>query len=75
MTINGNRRFKGNDGKSYFVQDSHKADAGKGKYILTVRQGDFYKICYNTSLNVLHFNTIKEAQREVLYCADFITTL
>ena len=26
MTINGSRQFKGNDGKSYLVQDAYKAD-------------------------------------------------
>ena len=35
MTINGARRFKGNDGKSYLVQNAHKADIHKGKYNLT----------------------------------------
>lgn len=75
MTINGARRFKGNDGKSYFVQNSYKADSGKGKYILTVKENGFYKICYDMFLNVLYFNSIKDAQREVLYSAEFIQTM
>lgn len=75
MTINGSRRFRGNNGKSYFVQNSCYADAAKGKYILTVKENGFYKICYDMFLNVLHFDSIKDAQREVLYSADFIQTI
>ena len=43
MTINGARRFKGNDGKSYLVQNAHKADIHKGKYNLTVKVNGVYK--------------------------------
>lgn len=32
MRINGSRQFKGNDGKSYLVQDAHKSDMHKGIY-------------------------------------------
>lgn len=75
MTVNGSRRFRGNDGKSYFVQNSCKGDSEKGKYILTVNENGIYKICYDIFLNVLHFNSIKDAQREVLYSAELIQTM
>lgn len=74
MKINGTRKFKGTDGKRYFVQNSCKSDCGKGKYILTMQEGDFYKICYDNFMNVMYFKTIKDAQREVLFHSDFITT-
>ena len=75
MTVNGARRFKENNGKSYFVQNSFKSDSAKGKYILTVKENGIYKICYDMFLNVLHFDSIKDAQREVLYSAEFIQTM
>ena len=75
MTINGSRRFRGNDKRSYFVQDAYKAERHKGKYILTVKENGVYKLCYDLLYNVLYFNTIKDAQREVLHAADFIRTM
>lgn len=75
MTVNGARQFRGNDGKSYFVQDIHKADMHKGKYILTVKVNGIYKLCYDMFYKLLYFDTIKDAQREVLYSADFIRTM
>ena len=75
MTVNGSRQFRGNDGKSYFVQDIHKADMHKGKYILTVKVNGIYKLCYGMFYKLLYFDTIKDAQREVLYSADFIRTM
>lgn len=75
MTVNGSRQFRGNDGKSYFVQDIHKADMHKGKYILTVKVNGIYKLCYGMFYKLLYFDTIKNAQREVLYSADFIRTM
>lgn len=75
MTINGSRQFKGNDGKSYLVQDAYKADRHKGKYNLTVKINGVYKLCYDTFYKLLYFDSIKNAQREVLYNADFIKTL
>lgn len=75
MRINGARQFRGNDGQSYLVQDAHKADMHKGKYILTVKVNGMYKLCYDVLYNLLYFNTVKDAQREVLYRADFIRTM
>lgn len=75
MRINGARQFRGNDGKSYLVQDAHKADMHKGKYILTVKVNGMYKLCYDMFYKLLYFDTIKDAQREVLYSADFIRTM
>lgn len=75
MRINGARQFRGNDGNSYLVQDAHKADTHKGKYILTVKVNGVYKLCYDMFYKLLYFNTIKDAQREVLYSADFIRTM
>lgn len=72
MTVNGKRRFKGNDGHRYFVQNSAKADAYKGKYILTREVGNFWKLCYGGGWNVLHFDTIKDAQRLVLLAPETI---
>lgn len=70
MTINGARRFKGNDGKSYLVQNAHK-----GKYNLTVKVNGVYKLCYGLAYNLLYFDSIKDAQREVMCGAEFIQTL
>ena len=74
MTVNGSRQFKGNDGKSYLIQNALKADImkGKGKYILTVKENGSYSPCYDMFYNLLYFNTIKDAQREVLYSSDFL---
>ena len=67
MRINGNRRFKGNDGKSYFVQGE------RNKYYLTVLEDGFYKICYDLCYNIKYFKTIKEAQREIFYNGLYFT--
>lgn len=67
MTINRNRKFKGNDGKSYFVQGK------KNEYYLTVLENGFYKICYDFCYNVMYFKTIKDAQREILYSGLYYT--
>lgn len=75
MTVNGSRRFRGNDKKSYFVQDVCSTDRHKGKYILTVKENGMYKLYCDMFYNVLYFNTIKDAQRKVLYGADFISTM
>lgn len=75
MTINGARQFRGNDGKSYLVMNTPMADRHKGKYILGVKVNGIYKLCYGMCRNLLHFDTIKDAQREVLYSADFIRTM
>ena len=75
MTINGARRFKGNDGKSYLVQNAHKADIHKGKYNLTVKVNGVYKLCYGLAYNLLYFDSIKDARREVMCGAEFIQTL
>ncbi len=75
MTVNGSRRFRGNDKKSYFVQDAYKADRHKGKYNLYLMENGMYKLCCDMFYNVLYFNTIKDAQRKVLYGADFIQTM
>lgn len=75
MTINGARQFRGNDGKSYLVMNTPMADRHKGKYILAVKVNGIYKLCHGMCRNLLHFDTIKDAQREVLYSADFIRTI
>lgn len=75
MTINGARQFRGNDGKSYLVQNACSADKNKGKYILTVKKNGRYNLCYDMGFRLLYFNTIKDAQREVLYSAEFIRTM
>lgn len=75
MTINGARRFKGNDGKSYLVQNAHKADICKGKYNLTVKVNGVYKLCYGLAYNLLYFDSIKDAQRKVLHGAELIQTI
>lgn len=67
MTINGNRRFKGDDGKSYFIQGE------KGKYYITVLENEFYKICYNFVFDVMYFKTIKDAQREIMFNGLYYT--
>ncbi len=75
MKINGARRFRGNDGKSYLVQNAHKADIRKGKYNLTVKVNGVYKLCYGLAYNLLYFDSIKDAQREVLHGAELIQTM
>ena len=75
MRINGARQFRGNDKRSYLVQDAYKTDRHKGKYNLTVKVNGVYKLCYDMCYNLLYFNSIKDAQREVLYSADFIRTM
>lgn len=75
MRINGARQFRGNDGKSYLVMNAPAADRHKGKYILGVKVNGIYKLCYDMLYNLLHFDTIKDAQREVLYSADFIRVM
>lgn len=75
MKINGSRRFRGNDGKSYLVQNAHKADIRKGKYNLTIKVNGVYKLCYGLAYNLLYFDSIKDAQREVLHGAEFIQTM
>lgn len=75
MRINGARQFRGNDGKSYLVQDAHKSDMHKGKYILAFKVNDVYKLCYDMFYKLLYFDTIKDAQREVPYSADFIRVM
>ena len=69
MTINGNRRFKGNDGKSYLVQGK------KGAYFLTVLENGFYKIRYDLTYNIKYFKTIKDAQRDVLFSEGSYQTI
>ena len=75
MTVNGARQFRGNDGRSYLVQDAHKADRHKGKYIMTVKVNGAYKLCYGMFFNLLFFGSIKDAQREVMYHAEFINVM
>ena len=75
MTINGSRQFKGNDGRSYMIQNACSADSDKGKYNLTVKVNGIYKLCYDMFFHLMFFDTIKDAQREVLYSADFIKTM
>ena len=75
MTINGSRQFRGNDGKSYMVQDVCSADRNNGRYNLTVKVNGVYKLCYDMFFKLLFFDTIKDAQREVLSSADFIKTM
>jgi len=75
MTVNGSRQFRGNDGKSYFVQNACKTDSHNGKYNLTVKINGRYKLCYDMCYKLLYFDSIKDAQREVLHCADFIRTM
>ena len=75
MTVNGSRQFRGNDGRSYLVQDAHKADSHNGKYNLTVKVNGRYKLCYDMCYKLLYFDSIKDAQREVMYSADFIRTM
>ena len=75
MKINGARRFRGNDGKSYLVQNAHKADIRKGKYNLTVKVNGVYKLCSGLAYNLLYFDRIKDAQREVLHGAELIQTM
>lgn len=75
MTINGARQFKGNDDKSYLVQNTCNHDRNNGKYNLTVKVNGIYKLCYDMGYRLLYFDTIKNAQREVLYSADFIRTM
>ena len=75
MTINGARQFKGNNGKSYLVQNACSNDRNNGKYNLTVKINGINKLCYDMGYRLLYFDTIKDAQREVLYSADFIRTM
>ncbi len=75
MTINGSRQFKGNDGRSYMIQNVCSADSDKGKYNLTVKINGAYRLCYDMFFKLLFFDSIKDAQREVLYSADFIRTM
>lgn len=75
MIINGARQFKGNDGKSYIVQNTCSADRNNGKYNLAVKVNGVYKLCYDMFFKLLFFDTIKDAQREVLYSAEFIRTI
>lgn len=75
MTVNGARQFKGNDNQSYLVMNTPMADRNKGKYILAIKINGTYKLCYDIGYRLMYFNTIKDAQREVLYSADFIRTM
>lgn len=75
MTINGSRQFRGNDSRSYMVQNTCSADRNKGKYNLAVKVNGVYKLCYDMVFKLLFFDTIKDAQREVLYSAEFIRTI
>ena len=75
MTINGSRQFKGNDGKNYMIRNACSSDSDKGKYNLAVKINGIYRLCYNMFFQLMFFNTIKDAQREVLYSADFIRTM
>ena len=45
MTINGSRQFRGNDNRSYMVQNTCSADRNKGKYNLAVKVNGVYKLC------------------------------
>lgn len=75
MRINGARQFRGNDGKIYLVMNTPAADRHKGKYILGVKVNGTYRLCRDMLYNLLHFDTVKDAQREVLYSADFIRVM
>lgn len=76
MTINGRRKFVGNDGRKYYVQDLCKQDKVDDlKYMLTVDIDGRNKLCYDPWLRMLKFATIKNAQRFVMYNADFIETM
>ncbi len=75
MTINGSRQFRGNDGRSYLVQDAQKADSHNGKYNLTMKVNGRYKLCYDMCYKLLYFDSIKDAKREVVFSAVFNTTL
>ena len=77
MTINGNRNFKGNDGRRYRVENTPKRDIdqGRGKYYLKVLENGFYRICCDICFDILYFDTIKAAQREVLYSGGNLFTL
>lgn len=63
MTINGSRQFKGNDGRSYMMQNVCSAASDKGKYNLTVKVNGIYKLCYDMFFHLMFFDTIKDAQR------------
>ena len=73
--ISGSRRFKGYDGKSYFVQNAPTTERDKGKYNLFVKENGIYTLCYDMSYNLLYFNTIKEAQGYVFRGTEFIRTM
>lgn len=75
MTVNGSRQFKGNDGRSYLVKNACSADRHNGKYNLTVKVNGAYKLCYDMFCRLMFFDTIKDAQREVLYHAEFIRVM
>lgn len=75
MMVNGSRQFRGNDNQSYLVMNAPLADRHKGKYILTIKINGTYKLCYDMRYKLMFFNTIKNAQREVLYSSDFIRTI
>lgn len=73
MTINGRRNFKHN-GNRYCVQDAIGKDREKGKYYLTIIDGNgFNKVVYDCLYDMLFFATIKDAQRAVLYQGDMLT--
>lgn len=70
MTINGRRTFRSKENRRYRVVDLYKqdrvADPDKRYYMLVSEpNSDHYKVCLSYSLDMLKFETIKEAQRYV----------
>ena len=80
MTINGRRAFRSDSGKRYLVTDLYKQDLEPGKgyryYMMVAENANAtYRICYNLSLKMLKFSTIKEAQKYVRDWEGIIQTL
>ena len=76
MTVNGRRKFVSNTGKRYYVSDMCKQDIkGNQKYNLEVEKDGRFRLCYGPFLELLKFETIKEAQRYVLFNEIAIETM
>lgn len=72
MTINCKRIFRSEEGTTYKVVNSLKADIENGakKYYITRNENGFEKTCCDIGYNTLRFDTIKSAQRYVSMWGD-----
>lgn len=77
MKVRGNRKFRSDTGRRYYVQNASKNEVeGDKKYLLSVEKEDgFLTFCYDPFFKLLKFRTIKEAQLYVFLNEWVIQTL